>query len=147
MTYIHTCTNILVTIHFNIYLTSYYYCNQGTACASIDWIPFLQLNLESLSVSIEWLVICIQLGNSFHVIMYVHLCIVKEYVKMSLVTRKPIFGVFQQVRLKPTCTATEARKRLENLDIKTRGIILHVSRQRRTKVLIRLRSLCCSHMA
>ena len=28
--------------------------------------------------------------------------------KMSLVTRKPVFGVFDQVRLKPACAATEA---------------------------------------
>ena len=27
---------------------------------------------------------------------------------MSLVTRKPVFGVFNQVRLKPACSATEA---------------------------------------
>ena len=27
--------------------------------------------------------------------------------KMSLVTRKPVFGVFDQVRLKPVCSATE----------------------------------------
>ena len=51
---------------------------------------------------------------------------------LSLVTR-----VGDLVRLKPTCTATEASWRLEILDIETRGIIL--SRQRTTKVLIRLR--------
>ena len=28
---------------------------------------------------------------------------------MSLVTRKPVFGVSDQVRLKPACAATEAR--------------------------------------
>ena len=28
--------------------------------------------------------------------------------QMSLVTRKPVFGVFNQVRLKPACAATEA---------------------------------------
>ena len=27
---------------------------------------------------------------------------------MSLVTRKPVFGVYDQVRLKPACAATEA---------------------------------------
>ena len=27
---------------------------------------------------------------------------------MSLITRKPVFGVYDQVRLKPTCAATEA---------------------------------------
>ena len=53
---------------------------------------------------------------------------------LSLVTRKPDFGVFDQVRLKP---ATEANWRLEISDIETRDIIL--SRQRTTKALIRLR--------
>ena len=43
---------------------------------------------------------------------------------MSLVTSKPVFGVFDQVRHKPACTATEASERLEILDIETRGIIL-----------------------
>ena len=49
-------------------------------------------------------------------------------VNMSLVTRKPVAGVLDQVRLKPACKATEA--------VVSRGIIL--SRQRTTKVLIRV---------
>ena len=53
------------------------------------------------------------------------------------VMRKPVFGVSDKVRLKPACAATEARSKLEISDIETRGIIL--SRQRTTKVLIRLR--------
>ena len=56
---------------------------------------------------------------------------------MSLVTRKLVFEVSDLVRHKPACTATEASKRLESSDKTTRGIIL--SRQRTTKVLIRLR--------
>ena len=59
-----------------------------------------------------------------------------EQVYMSQVTRKPVFGVCDQGRLKPACATTEARKRLEILDIQTKGIILY--RQRTTKVLIRL---------
>ena len=39
--------------------------------------------------------------------------------EMSLVTRKPVFGVFDQVRLKPLCSAKEASLRLEILDIET----------------------------
>ena len=54
---------------------------------------------------------------------------------MSLVTRKPVFGVRDQGRLKPVCAPTEARYRLEISDIETEVIIL--SRQR--KALIRLR--------
>ena len=55
---------------------------------------------------------------------------------MSLVTRKPVFGICDQVRLEPACAATEASQRLEISDLETRSIIL--SRQRITKTLIRL---------
>ena len=55
--------------------------------------------------------------------------------KVSLVTRKPVFGVCDQVRHKSACAATEASKRLEISDIETRDIL---SRQRTTKALIRL---------
>ena len=55
---------------------------------------------------------------------------------MSLVTRKPNFGVSEQMRLKLTCSATETSYRLVILDTETRGIIL--SRKRTTKALIRL---------
>ena len=56
---------------------------------------------------------------------------------MSLVTRKSVFRVCYQVRLKPACSAAGTSYKLEILDIETRDIIL--SRQRTTKVLIRLR--------
>ena len=55
---------------------------------------------------------------------------------MSPVTRKPVFGVCHQVRLKSACSATEASWSHEISVIETRDIIL--SRQRTTKVLIRL---------
>ena len=61
---------------------------------------------------------------------------------LSFVTRKPVFGVTDQVRLKPTCVATVARLRLGISDIETRGFIL--SRQRTTKALIRPRILICA---
>ena len=41
---------------------------------------------------------------------------------MSLVVRKPVFGVPDQVRHKPGCTATEDGKRLEILYLGSRGI-------------------------
>ena len=50
--------------------------------------------------------------------------ITKDNTNMSLVTRKPVFGVCDQGRLKPACAATEARQTLEISDIETRGIIL-----------------------
>ena len=56
---------------------------------------------------------------------------------MSLVTRKSVFGVWDQVRHKPACAATEAIWRLDISDIETGDIIL--PRQRTIKVLIRLR--------
>ena len=41
---------------------------------------------------------------------------------MSLVTRKPVLGVCDQVRLKPACSAIETSKRLEILHIETTDI-------------------------
>ena len=45
-------------------------------------------------------------------------------VYLSLVVRKPVFGVSDQVRHKPGCTATEDGKRLDILYIDSRGIVL-----------------------
>ena len=56
-------------------------------------------------------------------------------VNMSLVRKKPVFGVCNQGRLKLACASTEAWQRLEISSIETIGIIL--SRQL-TKALIRL---------
>ena len=53
---------------------------------------------------------------------------------MSLVTRKPVFWVFDQVRHKLGCTSTEDVKRLEISDLESRGIVL--SMVRKTKALI-----------
>ena len=55
---------------------------------------------------------------------------------LSLVTRKPVFSVSDQLRLKPACSATETSLSLEILDLASIGTIL--SRQRTTKALIRL---------
>ena len=59
---------------------------------------------------------------------------VKVDYHMSHVTRKPVFGVCDQVRLKLACSGTES---LEISDLASIDIIL--SRQRITKVQIRLR--------
>ena len=61
---------------------------------------------------------------------------------MSLVMRKPVSGVCDQVRLKPACSDTETSQSFEILDTETRGIIL--SQQQIKKVLIRLRRLICT---
>ena len=44
--------------------------------------------------------------------------------QMSLVVRKPVFGVSDQVRHKPGCTATEDGYKLEISDLESRGIYL-----------------------
>ena len=71
--------------------------------------------------------------------------------KWATSRKQPVFGVCDQVRLKPVCSATETSQSLEILDLASIGIIL--SRQRTRKALIRLRGiagwsarLCCSHM-
>ena len=43
--------------------------------------------------------------------------VVSSAINMSLVTRKPVFRVFDQVRLKPTCSAAETSWSLEILDL------------------------------
>ena len=55
---------------------------------------------------------------------------------MIHVKRKLVFRVFDQVRLKPVCSADETSKGLEISAIIRRGIVL--SRQQTTKALIRL---------
>ena len=73
---------------------------------------------------------------------------------MSLVTRKPVFGIFDQVRLKPACSADETSQGLEISAMASRGIIL--SWQQTTKGEKRCSDcadvqadllLSCSHMA
>ena len=59
------------------------------------------------------------------------------FYNMSHDTTKHVFGVCDQVRLKPVCSTTEASWSLEISDLASLGITL--SRQRTTKVLIRLR--------
>ena len=50
---------------------------------------------------------------------------------MSLVVRKPVFGVSDQVRHKPGCTTTEDGLRLEISYLGSRGIVLSVLRKQR----------------
>ena len=45
---------------------------------------------------------------------------------MSLIVRKPVFGVSDQVPHKPGCTVTELGQRLEISDLDSRGIVLSV---------------------
>ena len=50
--------------------------------------------------------------------------LLQEQPYMSLM-RKTVFGVSDQVRHKPGCTATEDDKRLEISDLGSRGIVLY----------------------
>ena len=59
-----------------------------------------------------------------------------QHYQMSHITRKCVFGVFDQVRLKLACSATETSQSLELLGIASIHIIL--SKQQTAKVLIRL---------
>ena len=44
--------------------------------------------------------------------------------QLSLIVRKPVFGVSDQVQHKPDCTVTEDGERLEISDLGSRGIVL-----------------------
>ena len=55
---------------------------------------------------------------------------------LSHITRKPVFGVCDQVRLKPACSAKETSQSLKILDLVS--IVIILSRQRKTKALSRL---------
>ena len=73
--------------------------------------------------------------------------------ELSLVTRKPVFRICEQGRLKLACSASEASYSLEILDLATISIILIIlSKQRTTKALIVFADVqadlrfCCSHM-
>ena len=44
--------------------------------------------------------------------------------ELSLVTRKPVFGVYDQVRLKQACSTTETNKSLEISAIASKSIKL-----------------------
>ena len=57
-----------------------------------------------------------------------------DYPKMSLVTRKPVFGFAIRLRLKPACSATGTSKNLKVVSVAS-----IFSRQWTTKALIRLR--------
>ena len=73
--------------------------------------------------------------------------------QLSLVMRKPVFGVSDQVRLKPACSATETETSysLEIAAKASRGIIYYLGseQQRRWSDCANAQAdlrLCCSHM-
>ena len=56
---------------------------------------------------------------------------IQRYVFRSLVVRKPVFGVSDQVPLKPGCTIIQYGYRFELPDLGSRGIVLSVYRKQR----------------
>ena len=52
-------------------------------------------------------------------------------VHLSLVVRKAVVGVSDEVRYKPGCTATEDGQRLEISNLGSRGIVLSLLRKQR----------------
>ena len=74
-------------------------------------------------------------GHFVGFVMLWHICLPRSH--LSHVMRKRVFGVCDQVRLEPACSATQRRESHEIAKKETRDIIL--SRQRTTKALIRLR--------
>ena len=61
---------------------------------------------------------------------------------MSLVTRKPVFWVFDQVRLKLVCAATEAS--LEISDIETSYYTIKAANDKGADQTARMRRLICT---
>ena len=106
-----------------------------TAAIRIGWLVKYSLKLKDCSV-IEIFRVILEHWVS-EIISNIHILLKKKTYQLSLVTRKPVFGVCDQVRHERACVATEATQRLEISDLETRGIIL--SRQRTTNALIRLR--------
>ena len=62
---------------------------------------------------------------------------------ISDVRKKLVFGVCDQLRLKPACSATETSLFLDISAIASRGTCLILSKQRTTKALIRLCRCAC----
>ena len=74
----------------------------------------------------------------------------KCVVEMSHITRKPVFGVCDQVRLKLACTAIKTSKSLEISDLATIGIILSRKQANNKGTDQTLQAdllLCCAYMA
>ena len=67
--------------------------------------------------------ICLYIQALTHLVLNKCLTLLTTF-NMSLVTRKPVFGVSDQVRLKAACSATENSYSLEILDLASIGIIL-----------------------
>ena len=63
---------------------------------------------------------------------------------MSLVVRKPVFGVSDQVRQKPGSTTTQDGYRLEISDLESRGIVLYLCSE--NKGADQLRSYCAADL-
>ena len=119
------------------------------------WMPRLISVFTGSHKSFCWF--CHAAAQMCYWIIYAHIllklgsqtvtCLKLSYLShMSLVMRKPVFRVCDQVRLKPAYAATEARESLQILDVGSTGIILSKERTIKADVQADL-VLCCRHMA
>ena len=113
--FISVDVHTLIKHYFHIVIMSWYYINISKAIPKI-------CNKVHILMMIVW----VRARGT-------HMC--KVY-NISHVTRKPVLGGCNQIRLKPACSATKISWSLEISAIASTGIIL--SRQRTTKALIRL---------
>ena len=58
--------------------------------------------------------------------------------------RKPVFGVYDQVRLKPACSATEASENHEIANIETRYCTIYAANNKGADQTARTRRLICA---
>ena len=76
-----------------------------------------------------------------HVFLFhsIHNC---HVIHLSLVVRKPVFRVSDQVRHKPVCAATEDGLRLQISDLGSRGIVLSVERKALISFVVTAKLIC-----
>ena len=107
-----------MAIHFSCYCLHGHFCGYPYSCCGYP------LFVLSSSWTFLWLSI-------FRVIVFMDIFVAFYFHRpkkliglqcLSLVVRKPVFGVSDQVRYKPGCTATEDGRKLEISDIGRRGI-------------------------
>ena len=121
--FLHTST-IILSVKFNYYSTW-----------SIHCVFFCEGKLSCYTIRLYYL-FCLSIGLRFSLLKCPTCCCSITcsrilWLHVSLVTRKPVFGVCDQVRLKPACSSTETSKRLEISAIASRGIILPRQRKQR----------------
>ena len=112
-------------------------------CQNPPNISLIEFVTHRISVTIMVVFHTVTVENYYSLDRKKNGAICNNLIQMSLVTRKPVFGVCDQVSLKPAYSATEASWSLGILDLASIGSIL--SKQQTAKVLIRLHG-CASFL-